>query len=46
MAATLADAARARRTIRIFGNGSKDGMAGPVAQSDVTLSTAAMRSVL
>ncbi len=46
MAAALADAARARRTLRIFGNGSKDGMAGPVAQADVTLSTAAMRKVL
>ncbi len=46
MAAAVADAARAKRTLRIFGNGSKDGMAGPVEQADVTLSTAALRSVL
>ena len=42
----LHQAASAHRTIRLGGNFSKDALGGPVAQADVTISTAAMSRLL
>ncbi len=42
----LHEAASAHRTIRLGGNFSKDALGGPVAQADVTISTAAMSRLL
>jgi len=46
LAAALADAAEKRQSIHLRGNGTKNGMAGPVAAADVTISTSRMTRVL
>ena len=46
LAELLAEANAKRQSITLRGNGSKDGMAGPIAPSDVTISTCRMGRVL
>ncbi len=46
LAAQLADASAKRQSITLRGNGTKDGMAGPVESSDVTISTNRLNRVL
>src|SRR5580704_7744391 len=46
LAECLADAGAHRRRVAVCGNSTKDRMAGPIAQSDVTISTAALNTVL
>ena len=46
LAQALADSARAGKTIQLGGAGTKTSMAGPVAASDVSISTVAMNRVL
>ena len=46
LAAQLADAAGHKQAIHLCGNSTKDGMAGPIAGSDVTISTARLTRML
>ena len=46
LAAQLAEASAKRQSITLRGNGTKDGMAGPVEASDVTISTSRLDRVL
>jgi len=46
LAGLLAESANAGRTIRVGGQFTKNRMAGPIAPADVTISTAALSSVL
>ena len=46
LAETLADANRQGRTVRVGGNFTKDKMAGPLMDADVTVSTRRMDRVL
>jgi len=46
LAEQLRDAGAKRQTIALRGHGSKSGMAGPVAASDVTISTARLNRIL
>jgi glycolate oxidase FAD binding subunit len=46
LAAQLADASARRQSINIRGNSTKDRMGGPIAESDLTISTAALNRVL
>jgi glycolate oxidase FAD binding subunit len=46
LAAMLQEAAYAHRTIRLGGNFSKDGLGGPPAPADVTISTSALNALL
>jgi len=46
LAAQLADASAKRQSITLRGNGTKSGMAGPVAPSDLTISTCHLNRVL
>lgn len=45
LAAALRDAAAAGGPIRLYGAGSKDAMAGPIAEAGIAISTTALRSV-
>jgi glycolate oxidase FAD binding subunit len=46
LAAMLADAGARKQSITLCGNSSKSGMAGPIAPSDLTISTAKLNRVL
>jgi glycolate oxidase FAD binding subunit len=46
LAQSLADAAVRQQRISLLGNGTKERMAGPVAEADVTIATAGLNKVL
>jgi len=46
LAQSLAEAGSRNQSITVFGSCTKGGMGGPIAQSDVTISTSGLKSVL